>query len=157
MDEKSAFILQDSRGFREDEGQVSDMFQNKVTDNKIKFSVIARPLFRNISDGEYDVLCRYFLPGFLDHSLGKIERVDTVSNLGEKRTVLPRSASDLKDRVEMQIGKCLSGHLLVEIPCEIIICIVGIRPFVIGFLNIHFTFIQTEKILIRLTSLEACF
>jgi hypothetical protein len=31
--------------------------------------------------------------------------------------------------------------LLVQITRQVAVCIVGIRPFVIGFLNIHFTFI----------------
>src|SRR4026208_2190927 len=99
VDEKARFVLQDSRGFREDEGKVRDVFQNEIADNEIKLPVIAGPLTCNIRYRKSDILCAYILFGFLDHSLRKIKRVDAGSNLGEKRGVLSRSASYLKDRV----------------------------------------------------------
>src|SRR5215207_8700989 len=69
VDKKAALVLQDSSGFREDEGQVSDVLQHKITDNEIKFPILAGPAFCNISHRKCDILCAYFRFGLLDHSL----------------------------------------------------------------------------------------
>src|SRR5688572_32113523 len=95
VDEKAALILQDPRDFRENEDQVRDVLQHKITDNEIEFHIITGPAFCNVSHRKSDILCAYFRFGLLYHSLGKIERVHTVSNLGQKRSILPRSTADL--------------------------------------------------------------
>src|SRR5688572_13846445 len=97
VDKKAALVLQDSSCFREDESQVWNVLQHKITDNEIKFLILARPGFCNISYRKSDILSPYLLFSFLDHPVRKIQCVNTVSNLGEKPCVLSCSTTYLKD------------------------------------------------------------
>src|SRR5512147_367942 len=100
------------------------MFKDKVADDQIVERILARPLAGKISDGKFYISCSYFASGFLDHPLGKIERVNAFANLREKGCVLAGSTSDLENGLEMQISKRLPQHILIEITRQVLVAVI---------------------------------
>src|SRR6266508_6078258 len=104
IDQESSPLLQNSKSLRENEGKIFNVFKDKIADDQIIRCIFARPFLSKVSHGKIYIFCSYFLPGLLDHALGKIKGMDMCSNLNKERCVLPCATANLKDRMEVQIG-----------------------------------------------------
>ncbi len=101
------------------------MLQDKVANYEIKGRVFEFPRVCDVHRGETDVLHFYFFAGFLDHSLGEIHGLNMIANLCIKHSILTGSAANLKDGVEMQRPKQVSGYFFIEITRQVLIAVVG--------------------------------
>src|SRR5512138_989253 len=113
------------------------MLEDKITDDQVICLVFAGPFLGEVCHGEFDIASSHLFACIRDHPLGKIESMDLLSNLREEYRVLPGSAADLDDRLELQVGKRLPQHVMVEIARQVLITVVGSGPIVICVLDTH--------------------
>src|ERR1051325_1198513 len=76
VDQESSIPFQHSKRFREDKGQIFDVFQDKVTDDQIISSILTGPGLSEVCHRESYIFRLDFFPGFFDHPFGKIQRMN---------------------------------------------------------------------------------
>ena len=81
---------------------------------------------------ESDVVKSRFLFRFGDHGFREIDRLNCPRNAGQQRRVLSRPAPYLQNGIKTEIAEQSAHHLLIEIPRQVAIRIVGGGPHFIG-------------------------
>jgi len=114
-----------ARGLTKNETEILNMLEHEIAGDQIGPMIFNWPWLRDIRNYEHQIIKCVLLSGLLDHRRREIDRLNLLTDLAQKRSVLSSPTADLENRLAATIIECLSRDLFVQIAREISITIIG--------------------------------